>query len=51
VKVVRNLREGFNQVSFVDREKYRAEAHAEVAAVRMLSVSKLPSSILTGQGQ
>ena len=51
VKVVRNLREGFNEVGFVDRERYRAEAHAEVAAVRMLSVSKLPASILTGQGQ
>ena len=48
VRVVRNLREGFNQVSFVDRERYRAEAHAEVAAVRMLSMSKLPTSVVTG---
>lgn len=46
VKVVRNLREGFNQVTFIQREKYRAEAHAEVAAVNMLRMSKLPTSTL-----
>lgn len=51
VKVVRNLREGFNQVGFMDRERYRAEARAEVEAIRMMSVSKLPASILTGQRQ